>query len=90
MKSAVNAVGLSEEERAEQLRNLLNKYLSYKSTAKVKFESDLEGIVRKVVGIMDSVPIAASRHIEPQVQRAPAPLPTPVPPKVVKRQRVHA
>ena len=44
--SVVNAVGLSEEERAEQLRNLLNKYLNYKSTAQVKFESDLDGIER--------------------------------------------
>ena len=87
--NVVNAVGLSEEERAEQLRDLLRKYLNYKSTAQVKLESDLDGIVRKVVGIMDSVPIAASRQIEPQVQRLPSTLPPPVTPTVVKRQRVH-
>ena len=85
--SVVNAVGLSEEERAEQLRDLLNKYLNYKSTAQVKFESDLDGIVRKVVGIMDSVPIAASRQAVPvtSVSVPVTALPTPpVTPTVVK------
>ena len=88
----MNAVGLSEEDRAEQLRDLLNKYLNYKSTAKVKFESDIEGIVRKVVGIMDSVPIAASRQAVP-VTSVSAPVtavpPSPVTPTVVKPQRVN-
>ena len=90
--SVVNAVCLSEKDRAEQLRDLLNKYLNYKSTAKVKFESDIEGIVRKVVGIMDSVPIAASRQAVPvtsvSVPVTAAP-PSPVTPTVVKPQRVN-
>ena len=54
--------------------------MNYKSTAKLKFESDIGGIVRKVVGIMDSVPIAASRQAVP-VTAAP---PSPVTPTVVK------
>ena len=72
----MNAVGLSEEDRAEQFRDLLNKYLNYKSTAKVKFESDLEGIVRKVVGIVDSVPVTTVHQAVP-VTAAPPPPVTP-------------
>ena len=46
--SVVNANGLTEERRAEKLRDLLNSLLNQKVSAKVQPDSDIEVAVRKV------------------------------------------
>ena len=52
-QQVVNAKGLTDEKRAEELRYLLNRYLNFKSSNRAQAEEKFEGMVKKIVNAFD-------------------------------------
>ena len=64
--SVVNAYGLTEERRAEKLRDLLNNLLNQKVAAKVQPDSDIEAAARKVITELHMGKPAKGTSLEPK------------------------
>ena len=48
-KQILNTPHLSEEDRAEELKDALNKYLNFKAASKIRFDEDLGILVKRVL-----------------------------------------
>ena len=77
--AVVNAKGLTEEKRAEELRYLLNRYLNFKSSNRAQAEEDFEGMVKKIVSAFDGTvyPPAPTAVQRTPVARPATPIATP-------------
>ena len=73
--SVVNANGLTEEKRAEKLRDLLNSLLNQKAATKVQPDGDIEAAIRKVITELHMGKPAKGTSLEP-TPATPAPKPT--------------
>ena len=64
--SVVNASGLTEERRAEKLRDLLNSLLNQKVAAKAQPDSDIKAAIRKVITELHMGKPAKGTSLEPK------------------------